>query len=128
MNKCSIEPLKIPVIGDVRAALARREKSSGFFILKGAKSIMANKNSFFKKGDIAELRKWSRLILGNEEIQKQIESGKMPPEDQKLFITGRAAHEANIYIARQILKKLKSKIAAWEKIIESMPKEEKTKA
>jgi len=89
---------------------------------------MANKNSFFKKGDIAELREWSRLILGNEEIQKQIESGKMPPEDQKLFITGRAAHEANIYVARQILKKLESKIAAWEKIIESMPKEEGMKA
>ena len=52
----------------------------------------------------------------------------MPPEDQKLFITGRAAHEANIYVARQILKKLESKIAAWEKIIESMPKEEGMKA
>ena len=86
------------------------------------------KNSFFKKGDIAELRQWSILILGNEEIQTQIESGEMPPEDQKLFITGRAAHEANIYIARQILKKLESKIAAWEKIIESMPKEESVKA
>ncbi|MDD3954228.1 MAG: hypothetical protein PHY82_09975 [Lentisphaeria bacterium] len=86
------------------------------------------KKSFFKKGDIVELREWSRLILGNEEIQRQIETGEMPPEDQKLFITGRAAHEANIYIARQILKKLESKIAAWEKIIKSMPKEERTKA
>jgi hypothetical protein len=48
MNKRSIEPLKIPVIGDERAALARREKSSGFFLLRGAKASWRKKVSLKK--------------------------------------------------------------------------------
>lgn len=81
---------------------------------------MAKKNSFFKKGDIAELREWTRLILDHADFQSQIESGKIPPEDQKLFITGRAAHEANIFMARQIIYVLQSKIITWHKILEQI--------
>lgn len=89
---------------------------------------MTKKNSFFKKGDIRELREWTRLILMNEKTQRQIESGEMTPEWKKMFITGRAGHEANIFIAKQIVKALKAKITTWEKLIESIPKDESVKA
>lgn len=85
---------------------------------------MLEKSSFLKKGDVAELRESARLIFDKADIQSQIESGIMPPEDQKLIITGRAAHEANIYIARQIVQPLQAKTKTWKKLIDDLPKED----
>jgi len=83
--------------------------------------IMGIKNSFFKKGDICELKEWTNLILMNESTLKEIENGEMGPQWEKMLITGRPAYEAIMYVARRIVEALQSKIATWEKLLESMP-------
>jgi len=84
---------------------------------------MGKNNGFFKKGDICELKEWTRLILMNESTLQEIENGEMGPESEKQFITGRPAYEAIIYIARRIVAALQPKIATWEKLLASMPED-----
>lgn len=71
-------------------------------------------NSIFLKNDIKELREWTRLILGDAEIQDQIESGEMAVEERDNFISGKQAREAEIHIGKQIIKALQIKISEWQ--------------